>query len=56
MVIILDHLTDLEDAELFDDGNNDVVNLCYPEDMLFSCKDLLDEIFVVVALSRCSSA
>ena len=52
LIIILDHISDLEHAKFLDNGDNDVVNLRDSEDLLVAGKDLLDEVFVEVALLR----
>ena len=50
MVILLDHLPDLQDTELLDDRDLDVVDLSQPVEVLFSRKDLLNEVFIIITL------
>ena len=52
VVIALDHLEDLEHAQLLEDWDGDLVDLTDPVDELLPHKDLLDEVFVVVPLCR----
>ena len=50
VVIALDHLEDLEHAQLLEDWDSDLVDLTDPVDKLLPHKDLLDKVSIVVPL------